>query len=150
MNANTKSHPVSVVHYADDPHLDRGTKAFLKILNSSGAPPLESLSPREAQQGLVEAQTSVEVDLSGIEVTQKTITSEGYMVDLHLVRPAGVRKTLPVFMFIHLFLIVLLFMALSGGNVSQAQSIRSKVKNIVLVHGAFADGSSWSKVITLL
>jgi pimeloyl-ACP methyl ester carboxylesterase len=26
----------------------------------------------------------------------------------------------------------------------------SVVKNIVLVHGAFADGSSWSKVITLL
>jgi hypothetical protein len=26
----------------------------------------------------------------------------------------------------------------------------SVVKNIVLVHGAFADGSSWSKVIPLL
>jgi len=26
----------------------------------------------------------------------------------------------------------------------------SVVKNIVLVHGAFADGSSWSKVITIL
>ncbi len=26
----------------------------------------------------------------------------------------------------------------------------SVVKNIVLVHGAFADGSSWSKIIPLL
>jgi hypothetical protein len=26
----------------------------------------------------------------------------------------------------------------------------STVKNVVLVHGAFADGSSWSKVIPLL
>jgi len=26
----------------------------------------------------------------------------------------------------------------------------SVVKNIVLVHGAFADGSSWAKVITIL
>jgi pimeloyl-ACP methyl ester carboxylesterase len=28
--------------------------------------------------------------------------------------------------------------------------VSSVVKNIVLVHGAFADGSSWSKVIPLL
>ena len=29
-------------------------------------------------------------------------------------------------------------------------SLRPKVKNVVLVHGAWADGSSWSKVIVLL
>jgi pimeloyl-ACP methyl ester carboxylesterase len=33
---------------------------------------------------------------------------------------------------------------------ASAQSSFSGVKNIVLVHGAFADGSSWSKVIPLL
>src|SRR5690606_4803516 len=33
---------------------------------------------------------------------------------------------------------------------ASAQSIPSGVKNIVLVHGAFADGSSWSKVIPIL
>src|SRR5262249_33015803 len=38
--------------------------------------------------------------------------------------------------------------ALSG--VSRAQSLREPVKNIVLVHGAFADGSSWGKVIPIL
>lgn len=37
--------------------------------------------------------------------------------------------------------------ALSGTGDVQAQS---PVKNIVLVHGAFADGSSWSKVIPIL
>lgn len=31
-----------------------------------------------------------------------------------------------------------------------SQSISKGVKNIVLVHGAFADGSSWSKVVTQL
>jgi pimeloyl-ACP methyl ester carboxylesterase len=31
-----------------------------------------------------------------------------------------------------------------------AQTVTKGVKNIVLVHGAFADGSSWAKVITLL
>ena len=30
-----------------------------------------------------------------------------------------------------------------------AQSITKGVKNIVLVHGAFADGSSWAKVVPL-
>jgi pimeloyl-ACP methyl ester carboxylesterase len=38
--------------------------------------------------------------------------------------------------------------ALSG--LSNAQSQRSPVKNIVLVHGAFADGTSWGKVIPIL
>lgn len=33
---------------------------------------------------------------------------------------------------------------------AQAQTAIKGVKNIVLVHGAFADGSSWSKVIPLL
>ena len=38
--------------------------------------------------------------------------------------------------------------ALSG--VSDAQSKPQPVKNIILVHGAFADGSSWSKLIPIL
>ena len=33
---------------------------------------------------------------------------------------------------------------------ASAQSSSKKLKNIVLVHGAFADGSSWAKVITIL
>src|SRR5262244_3845809 len=37
---------------------------------------------------------------------------------------------------------------LLGANRVQAQ--QQPVKNIVLVHGAFADGSSWSKVIPIL
>src|SRR6201997_3568443 len=34
--------------------------------------------------------------------------------------------------------------------VYQAQSQQPSVKNIILVHGAFADGTSWSKVIPIL
>src|SRR5260370_40329642 len=46
---------------------------------------------------------------------------------------------------------ILAFVSLGGvvsGGWVMAQS--APVKNIVLVHGAFADGSSWSKVIPLL
>jgi pimeloyl-ACP methyl ester carboxylesterase len=35
-------------------------------------------------------------------------------------------------------------------NANPERAAASRVKNIVLVHGAFADGSSWSKVIPLL
>ena len=101
MNTSTKSKPISLINYADDPHLDKGTKAFLKILNTSGGAPLETLPPKEAQLGLVQAQASVEVDISGIDVTQKNIFSEGYTVDLHIIRPSGITETLPVFIFIH-------------------------------------------------
>src|SRR6516162_5227888 len=38
--------------------------------------------------------------------------------------------------------------ALSG--VADAQPQQTTVKNIVLVHGAFADGTSWAKVIPIL
>jgi pimeloyl-ACP methyl ester carboxylesterase len=43
------------------------------------------------------------------------------------------------------FFLSLMIPALAG-----AQTTSTDVKNIVLVHGAFADGSSWSKVIPIL
>lgn len=39
---------------------------------------------------------------------------------------------------------------LSLSQNAKSQAITKGVKNVVLVHGAFADGSSWSKVIPLL
>jgi acetyl esterase/lipase len=70
-------------------------------LNSAGGPPLESLPPLEAREVLVSAQASVPVDLSGIEETEKTITADGHTIKLNVVRPAGVKGRLPVFIFIH-------------------------------------------------
>src|SRR6185295_9475212 len=84
-----------------DPRLSSGTKAFLKVLNSSGGPPLESLPPLAAREVLVQAQASVPVDLSGIEESEKTITTSGYTIKLNIVRPQDVKGRLPVFMFIH-------------------------------------------------
>jgi acetyl esterase/lipase len=89
-----------VQDYATDPHLDKDVKAFLKLLNTGG-PPLESLSKQDARNVLVKAQASVKLDLSGIEVSEKTVTSDGYTVKLSIVRPEGVKGKLPVFMFIH-------------------------------------------------
>jgi acetyl esterase/lipase len=91
---------VKVLEVADDPRLSREVKAFLKLLNSGGVP-LETLPPLEARQVLVNAQASVKVDLSGIDESEKTITADGYPIKLNIVRPAGVKGILPVFMFIH-------------------------------------------------
>src|SRR5258708_19075426 len=38
----------------------------------------------------------------------------------------------------------------SGGELMAASAPARSATNVVLVHGAFADGSSWSKVIPLL
>ena len=86
---------------AEDPRLSRGLKAFLKVRNSSGGPPLETLPPHSAREVLVSAQASVPVDLSGIEELEKTITADGYTIKLNVVRPEGVKGKLPVFIFIH-------------------------------------------------
>lgn len=94
-------HAIDIVDYESDHRLSKGVRAFLKKLNSSGAPPLETLPPADAQQVLVDVQASVEVDYSGIEVSEKVISSEGYSINLHIVRPAGVKEKLPVFVFIH-------------------------------------------------
>jgi len=91
----------SIIDVADDPHLSRETKEFLKVLNSAGGPPLETLSPLKARKVLSDAQASVKVDLSGITESEKTISTEGYKINLNIVRPEGAKGILPVFIFIH-------------------------------------------------
>ena len=78
-----------------------GIRQFLEALNSSGAKPIEQLSPQDARQVLTDAQNSVQVDLSGIETSEKVIDVEGRELKLYIVKPAGAATKLPVFMFFH-------------------------------------------------
>lgn len=66
-------------------------KAFLNVLNSSGGPPLETLPPLEAREVLVNAQASVQVDLSGIEESEKTIAAQVAESDILRDEGRGVR-----------------------------------------------------------
>ncbi len=91
----------SPMNVADDPRLSPGTKRFLAALNSSGLPPLETMTPAAAREVLASAQAAVNVDLSGIEETRRSITAGGYDLMLDLVRPAGAQGRLPVFVFVH-------------------------------------------------
>lgn len=90
-----------VVNYLEDPQLSVQVKKFLKTLNGSGGPPLETLAPVEARKVLADAQAAVEVDLSGVEVSERIIEADGFRIKLHIVRPEGVKGILPVFVFIH-------------------------------------------------
>ncbi|WP_232538778.1 alpha/beta hydrolase [Chitinophaga tropicalis] len=90
-----------VADYATDPAIEVQTKAFLKALNTSGGKPMETMQPADARKVLEGAQTSVNADVSGIEVSERTITQDGITVKLFIVRPAGATGVLPAFMFFH-------------------------------------------------
>ncbi len=99
--ALTGTASAQAVDPVQDPHIETNTRAFLKVLNSGTGKPPEQLPPAEARKVLVDAQASVKVDLSGITVTEKTITTDGQSIKLHIVKPETVNSTLPVFMFFH-------------------------------------------------
>lgn len=86
--------------YLQDSHLGKKTKEYLKILNA-GTTPVESLPVKDARNVLAGVQASVQVDLSGIEETEKTVNAGKYIIKLNIVRPEGVNGKLPVFIFIH-------------------------------------------------
>jgi acetyl esterase len=86
---------------ATDSHIESNTKAFLNVLNAGSGKPMEQMTPLEARAVLTGAQASVKVDLSGITVSRKTITEDGQAIIIDVVKPAGAKGTLPVFMFFH-------------------------------------------------
>jgi acetyl esterase/lipase len=86
---------------AGSPGVEPTTQAFLQALENGGGKPLESLSPADARAVLVGAQAGVKLTLPKADVSEKTITVDGNPLKLTIVRPAGVTKTLPAFMFFH-------------------------------------------------
>ncbi|EPN05435.1 lipase, partial [Pseudomonas syringae pv. actinidiae ICMP 18804] len=86
---------------AGDPAIEHNTQAFLDALNSGTGKPIEQLSPKDARAVLVGAQAGVKLTLPKADVSEKTIQVDGQSISLNIVRPAGVKGTLPVFMFFH-------------------------------------------------
>ncbi|EPM68373.1 lipase [Pseudomonas syringae pv. theae ICMP 3923] len=86
---------------AGDPAIEHNTQAFLNALNSGTGKPIEQLSPKDARAVLVGAQAGVKLTLPKADVSEKTIKVDGQSISLNIVRPAGVKGTLPVFMFFH-------------------------------------------------
>ncbi|WP_058542429.1 alpha/beta hydrolase [Pseudomonas fluorescens] len=81
--------------------VEHNTQAFLDALNAGTGKPLEQLSPKDARAVLVGAQAGVKLTLPKADVSVKTIQVDGQPISLTIVRPAGVKGELPVFMFFH-------------------------------------------------
>ena len=92
---------VGNAYAAGNPNVEPTTQAFLQALEDGGGKPLESLSPADARAVLAGAQAGVKLTLPPADVSEKTITVDGKPLKLTIVRPAGVTKTLPAFMFFH-------------------------------------------------
>jgi acetyl esterase/lipase len=98
---NLTSNKLAVPDPGNDPQIESHVKAFLNVLNSGGGKPIEQLAPKDARAVLSGAQSSVEVDLSGVTITDKTIDADGQNINIHIVKPADAEGILPVFMFFH-------------------------------------------------
>ncbi|AZD09668.1 Lipase [Pseudomonas chlororaphis] len=81
--------------------VEHNTQAFLDALNAGSGKPMEQMTAKEARAVLVGAQAGVKLTLPKADVSQKTIDVDGQAISLTIVRPAGVKGTLPVFMFFH-------------------------------------------------
>ena len=92
---------VSSAFAAGDSGVEHNTQAFLDALNSGTGKPIEQLSPKDARAVLVGAQSGVKLTLPKADVSEKTIKVDGQSISLNIVRPAGAKGTLPVFMFFH-------------------------------------------------
>lgn len=86
---------------AGSPGVEHNTQAFLEAIAKGGGKPLEQLAPGEARAVLAGLQASVKPDLPKVDIANKTISVDGQKIDLTIVRPAGVKKALPTFMFFH-------------------------------------------------
>jgi acetyl esterase/lipase len=87
--------------FAGESNVDHQVQSFLDALNSGGGKPIEQLSPKDARAVLTGAQAGVKLTLPKADVSQKTISVDGQSISLTIVRPAGVKGTLPVFMYFH-------------------------------------------------
>ncbi|WP_123480393.1 alpha/beta hydrolase [Pseudomonas rhodesiae] len=87
--------------FAATGEVEHNTQAFLDALNAGTGKPIEQLTPKDARAVLAGAQAGVKLTLPQADVSHKTIQVDGQSLELTIVRPAGVKGTLPVFMFFH-------------------------------------------------
>src|SRR5271167_4217514 len=85
---------------ATDPRIDPQVRAFLVEINKDSSPfwELPQPKPQDIVTGL---QGKTPVDMSGVTITEKTITDDGRSVKLYIMKPDHVTGTPGVVMFIH-------------------------------------------------
>lgn len=127
-NIHTMAQQNPAVKAENDPNIFAEVRTFLQAVNSGGGKPIEQLSPADARQVLVGAQSAAPVDYSGISESERTITQDGITVRIHIVKPLQAAQNAPVFMFFH-----------GGGWVlGDYPTHRRMVRDLVVESGAVA------------
>jgi acetyl esterase len=85
---------------ASDPRINHQVRTFLQELNKDSSPFWELPGP-QVRATLTGLQENTPVDLSGITITEKTITQDGRPVKIYIVKPEKTKGTPPVFLFLH-------------------------------------------------
>jgi len=94
------SQTMVAVDPATDPNIDPQIRSFLKELNKDSSPFWEKPGP-EVRATLTGLQAKTPVDMSGITITEKTISENDRKVKLYIVKPEKAQGTPPVILFIH-------------------------------------------------
>jgi len=83
------------------PRLEPGVQRFMDKILALGAPPIYTLSPSEARAALSGAQPDP-VSPIPVDIAERTLpVGPTGQTKIRVVRPAGVRETLPVIMYFH-------------------------------------------------
>jgi acetyl esterase/lipase len=97
----TMTHPArSTPSAADDPRIDPQIRPFLATLDKDPSPfwELPQPKPQDILSGL---QSQTPVDMSGVTITERSITQDGRTVKVYIMKPEQVRGTPGVVFFIH-------------------------------------------------
>jgi acetyl esterase len=85
---------------ATDPQIDPKIRSFLSELNKDSSPFWEKPGP-QVRAVLTGLQAKTPVNLSGITISEKTVSENGQRVKLYIMKPDNVDGTPPVLLFIH-------------------------------------------------
>jgi acetyl esterase/lipase len=92
--------PAGAPDAATDPRIDPQVRAFLAELNKDSSPFWELPQPKP-QDILTALQNKTPVDMSGVNIAEKTITEDGRTVKLYIMSPQHVTGTPGVLFFVH-------------------------------------------------
>ena len=90
----------SLTDPAQDPAIDRRSRAFLRELNQDSSPFWE-LPGDEPRRIVTALQDQTPVDVSGTAIDERRIVVDNRPVTLYVVRPEAAAGTVPAFMFFH-------------------------------------------------
>jgi acetyl esterase len=96
----TQTAATQIPDAATDPRINHQVRTFLKEANKDNSPFWELPGP-EVRAHLTGLQEQTPVDLSGVTITDRTITQDGRQVKIYIMKPERAQGVLPVILFIH-------------------------------------------------